>query len=129
MHKLGGATYANHKPYWQELLFHELPIMTREYSLGGLIKYVKGLKYTISTTLGSTNPDFINTVKTLVASVYLLLGHHDYNCSFGLAEKWLEGLSAPDKKLIYFEKSAHSPQWEEPEQWNAAFLNFFKEKL
>lgn len=125
LHKLGGATYANRKPYWQELLFHEVPIMLKEYSLCGIIKYIKGLSYSPNTTLAKTNPDFINTTQNLNVPVYLLLGHHDMNCVYTLAEQWFKTLHAPDKKLIWFENSAHSPQWEEPENWNKVFKNLF----
>jgi len=55
--------------------------------------------------------------------VYLLLGHHDFNCPYELAEKWFNGLKAPAKELIWFEKSAHSPQWEETALWNQTFLS------
>lgn len=123
LHKLGGATYVNRKPYWQELLFHEVPIMLKEYSLCGLIKYIKGLSYSPNTTLGRTNPDFMNTAKKLDVPVNLLLGHHDMNCVYTLAEKWFDELQAPDKKLIWFENSAHSPQWEESEKWNSEFTD------
>lgn len=121
LHKLGGATYSNRKPYWQELLFHEVPIMLKEYNLCGMIKYIKGLSYSPNTTLAKTNPDFINTAKSLKVPVYLLLGHHDMNCVYALAEQWFNALQAPDKKLIWFENSAHSPQWEESKQWNKEF--------
>ena len=121
LHKLGGATYANRKSYWLELLFHEVPIMLKEYSICGMIKYIKGLSYSPNTTLGRTDPDFMNTAKSLDVPVYLLLGHHDMNCVYTLAEKWFIQLQAPDKKLIWFENSAHSPQWEESESWNRNF--------
>lgn len=125
LHKLGGATFANSKPYWQELLFHEVPIMLKEYSFCGFIKYIKGLSYSPNTTLAKTNPDFMNTAKSLDVPVYLMLGHHDMNCVYTLAEQWLAQLRAPDKKLIWFENSAHSPQWEESEKWNSAFEKLF----
>lgn len=125
LHKLGGATYANRKPYWQELLFHDVPILLKEYSLRDLIKYVKGLTYSPNSPLGKTNPDFINTVKELKVPVYLLLGKHDMNCPVALAEEWFQKLKAPDKKLVYFDNAAHSPQWETPEEWNAEFEKIF----
>ncbi len=125
LHKLGGATYSNRKPYWQELLFHEVPIMLKEYSFCGMIKYVKGLSYSPNTTLAKTNPDFMNTAKKLDVPVYLLLGHHDMNCVYTLAEKWFEQLEAPDKKIVWFENSAHSPQWEESDKWNDKFNELF----
>lgn len=126
LHKLGGATYANRKPYWQELLFHEVPIMLKEYSLYGMIKYIKGLSYSPNTTLAKTNPDFMNTAKSMDVPVYLLLGHHDMNCVYTLAEQWYDQLQAPNKKLIWFENSAHSPQWEESQQWNKEFYSLIK---
>lgn len=126
LHKLGGATYSNRKPYWQELLFHDVPILLREYNLCGLIKYIKGLGYSPNTTLAKTNPDFMITAKELLIPVYLLLGRHDYNCPVELAERWLEQLNAPEKRIIYFENSAHSPQWEEAEKWNNEFTKLFK---
>lgn len=128
LHKLGGATYSNRKPYWQELLFHEVPIMLKEYSPGGMIKYIKGLSYSPNTTLAKTNPDFLNTAKGLDVPVYLLLGRHDMNCVCSLAEKWFNALQAPDKKLIWFENSAHSPQWEESERWNRVLIGIFDDK-
>lgn len=122
LHKFGGATLANHKPYWQELLFHDAPILLKEYSLVGLLKYIKGINYCINSPLATENPDFINFAKELKVPVYLLLGHHDYNCSFELAERWLSKLVAPHKELIWFENSAHSPQWKESEKFNREFL-------
>ena len=126
LHKLGGATYANRKPYWQELLSHEVPIILKEYSLSGAIKYLKGLSYSPRQPLGNTNPDFLNTAKSLDVPVYLLLGRHDYNCPSPLAEQWFANLNAPQKELIWFENSAHSPQWEEAELWNKTFIGLFE---
>lgn len=42
-----------------------------------------------------------------------------------VAEEWLERPEAPVKKLIWFENSAHSPQWEEAEEWNRTFESLF----
>ncbi|MDE6210668.1 MAG: alpha/beta hydrolase [Clostridia bacterium] len=128
LHKLGGATYANRKPYWQELLLHEVPIMLKEYSIIALLKYIKGLSYSPSQPLAQTNPDFLNAAKELEVPVYLLLGHHDFNCPYELAEEWYAQLNAPKKKLVWFENSAHSPQWEEAQKWNEEFKTLFLKK-
>lgn len=128
LHKLGGATYANRKSYWRELLFHDVPILRKEYSRRQLIQYIKGLSYSPNQPLARTNPDFINTVKSLEVPTYLLLGHHDYNCVCTLAEQWFNALQAPEKKLIWFENSAHSPQWEESELWNEQFRKIFESR-
>lgn len=125
LHKLGGATYANRRPYWQELLFHDIPIVLGEYGLSGAVKYIKGISYSGSSPMARDNPDFMNTAKKLDVPVYLTLGRHDFNCVHTLAEEWLERLEAPVKKLIWFENSAHSPQWEEAEEWNRTYESLF----
>lgn len=126
LHKYGGATYANRKPYWQELLFHELPIIKTEYTLKDLGKYLKGITYCINSPLGATNPCFMSTVTEINVPIFLLLGKHDLNCPSILAEEWLNNLSAPNKKLIWFENSAHSPQWEESKRWNEEFRKLYQ---
>lgn len=63
LHKLGGATYANRRPYWQELLFHDIPIVLGEYGLSGAVKYIKGISYSGSSPMARDNPDFMNTAK------------------------------------------------------------------
>lgn len=121
LHKLGGATYSNRKPYWQELLFHDVPIMLAEYNVFELVRYVKGLAYITKQPVAYENPDFLNNVRELKVPVFLLLGRYDFNCPSTLAQEWFDKLSAPVKKLIWFEKSAHSPQWEESDNWNREF--------
>lgn len=121
LHKMGGATYKNRKPYWIELLRHDVPLILKEYGLTGAKKYIKGLSYSIAQPMAKDNPDFMNTAKRLDVPVYLMMGHHDLNCVYALAESWYNALTAPEKRLIWFEDSAHSPQWEESETWNKAF--------
>ena len=76
--------------------------------------------------MAKDDPDFMNTAKTLDVPVYLTLGRHDFNCVHTLAEEWFEQLDAPEKRLIWFENSAHSPQWEESEKWNITFESLFQ---
>lgn len=125
LHKLGGATYANRAPYWRELLSHDVPLILREYGLSGAIKYVKGIAYSASSPMARIDPHFFDTARKLDVPVYLLLGRHDMNCVRTLATEWLIKLRAPEKRLILFENSAHSPQWEESEAWNRAFEGLF----
>lgn len=58
---------------------------------------------------------------------YFIEGRHDRVVSPIQAERYLDTLKAPYKKLIWFENSAHSPQWEEPERYNAIIGNIGKE--
>lgn len=116
LHKYGGASYNTANSIWKDVL-SSIPVMLKEYSLMEIFKYIKGMNYTLR-YIDTSKIDFLTSVKRLEIPVYLMLGHHDYNCPYILAEQWLEQLEAPVKQLIWFEKSAHSPQWEEAENWN-----------
>jgi pimeloyl-ACP methyl ester carboxylesterase len=67
--------------------------------------------------------DFIKTASRLNVPVYLLVGRHDYNTPFLLAKKYYDLLKAPSKELIWFEKSAHYPMFEEPAKFNDLMIN------
>lgn len=54
----------------------------------------------------------------LDAPVVLMEGVHDRIQSPRLAQAYLDQLVAPHKELIWFEQSAHMPNWEEPETFN-----------
>jgi proline iminopeptidase len=62
--------------------------------------------------------DLSKTVKSLKIPVYFMLGKHDFNAPYTLAENYFKTLNAPYKKLILFEHSAHLPPFEEPNKFN-----------
>ncbi|RIA44616.1 pimeloyl-ACP methyl ester carboxylesterase [Hephaestia caeni] len=46
--------------------------------------------------------------------VFLFLGRHDHTCDSALAARWLGKLDSPEKKIVWFEHSAHLPMLEQP---------------
>jgi proline iminopeptidase len=54
--------------------------------------------------------------------VIFFLGRHDYSCPWPIAEAWMKKLSAPKKKIVWFENSAHLPMIEEPGRGLAALI-------
>lgn len=50
-------------------------------------------------------------------------GLYDYTCSYELAKKYFEKISAPIKGFYTFDKSAHSPLFEEPEKMHHILAN------
>ncbi len=64
------------------------------------------------TEMISTN--LARTVTTLEVFVYFFHGSYDYTCSSLLAKSYLGSLQAPIKGFYTFERSAHSPMFEEP---------------
>ncbi len=60
----------------------------------------------------------VREISQLSMPVFLIEGRHDWNIPAVLAEQWLEDLTAPKKKLYWFEKSGHGPLEEEAEKFN-----------
>jgi len=66
--------------------------------------------------------DFRVTAAKLEVPVYFVIGRHDYNVPFELARDYFDRLDAPRKQWIWFESSAHMPNFEEPEKFNKFML-------
>ena len=60
--------------------------------------------------------DLSGEVPELDLPVYFFEGIYDYTCSYIEAKSYFENLKAPVKGFYTFEKSAHSPLFEEPEK-------------
>ena len=58
--------------------------------------------------------------------IFMMVGRHDRIISPELGAEYFESLDAPAKELIWFENSAHSPLYEEPEKFNNEVLRISK---
>ena len=67
--------------------------------------------------------DFRTQVTEIDVPVYFFAGHHDYVATFKLVEQYYEILDAPIKEIIWFEKSAHFPFYEEADKFNDVLIN------
>jgi pimeloyl-ACP methyl ester carboxylesterase len=56
-------------------------------------------------------------VTSVDVPVYFFTGRFDYTTPFELIELYHDRLEAPAKKMVWFEKSAHFPFFEEPEKF------------
>lgn len=122
LNKFGGILYGK---YGNSVIntLPKIPCMFKEYSFRTMLNYVRSNTYCLSQPLGQEKVDFLNDVKKLDVPIFITMGKYDYNTVSNLAEKWLEQLDAPYKKFYLFEKSGHTPQWEENEKWNKLFVD------
>jgi pimeloyl-ACP methyl ester carboxylesterase len=67
--------------------------------------------------------DLAIKVPELEIPVYFFGGIYDYTCSYTLEKDYLEKLQAPMKGFYTFERSAHSPLFEEPERFIEIMVN------
>jgi pimeloyl-ACP methyl ester carboxylesterase len=67
--------------------------------------------------------DLATKVPELEIPVYFFHGTYDYTVSYPLAMDYFKKLKAPIKGFYTFEKSAHSPLFEEPEKVNSILVS------
>jgi len=114
LNKYGGMHYGTYASWLTPSIF-------KEYSIGTWLNFRKGNKHCHNSPMGKERVNFIEEARELDVPVYLFIGRHDYNTPFVLAEEWYDVLRAPYKQFVWFEKSGHSPQYEEAEVWNSVF--------
>jgi pimeloyl-ACP methyl ester carboxylesterase len=61
--------------------------------------------------------DFLSTHLKLDVPVYFVCGKRDYNVPFELVVEYATKLAAPRKEVVWFDHSAHLPNWEETERF------------
>jgi pimeloyl-ACP methyl ester carboxylesterase len=96
-----------------------LPVMlSRQYTLGEKLDVWRGKWSPASTGLWNEilATDLTAKVSKLDVPVYFLHGGYDYTVSYDLAKRYFETLQAPVKGFYTFDRSAHSPPFEEPER-------------
>ncbi len=119
--KLGGERYGrtNYSDWIRNIWF------SREYSFGDLIRYGKSSGFSAGNII--YDPDFNNynipeKYKEFEVPVFFISGVHDYNTPWELVEEYHANIKAPIKEFIPFEKSGHSPCFEEPERFNEELI-------
>ncbi len=101
-----------------------------EFNLLDLIALVRSALFSMDhmwDQIGHLNLD--QTHLSFDVPVFFILGRYDHQTPSELAELYFDRLTAPDKKLFYFENSAHAPPWEEPERFFDVMANDIKPRL
>lgn len=101
-----------------------------EFNLLDLLSLVRGGLFSLDILwdqISTLNLD--QTHLSFDVPVFFILGRYDYQTPSELAEPYFNRLSAPDKELFYFENSAHSPPWEEPEKFFDVMAHGIKPRL
>lgn len=115
--RYGGAIHGGKQGLVKGLL---MPLLkTKEYSLADIVKYAQGATYLTDVMWPDVVGQHLSAIKSLDVPVVITQGRHDYNTPSAIAKEWFDALSAPAKKWVWFENSAHSPDVEEPEKWSA----------
>jgi pimeloyl-ACP methyl ester carboxylesterase len=116
MHSLGVGTTHDMKSVITGIFFPSLT--SREYTLIEKVNMWRGKSRSGVSSLWDEMlaTDLSKQVPELALPVYFLEGAYDYTCSYTEAQSYFDKLKAPTKGFYRFEKSAHSPIFEEPEK-------------
>jgi proline iminopeptidase len=124
--KLGGERYQ--KTNYTDWIFSIW--FSREYSFADLIRYGKGSAFSAGNIIFDeqfNDIDFFKDIPTVEVPVYFISGAYDYNTPWELVKEYVDHLNAPHKEFILFEKSGHSPVFEEPKKFNNEIRRIYKE--
>jgi len=122
--KFGGEFYGSSKGAFPVVIGSM--IRATEYTLLDKINFFRGIFASVR-LLGPElmKINLTELVQELKVPVYFLLGRHDYEAPFMIAEEYFNLLRAPMKKLVWFENSAHMLSVED----NEKFTDFLIERF
>lgn len=111
--------YSNEIKKYLEFLYLSNP----EYKPFDIFKNISGGKFSTKTmTKEILTVNLFKQVPELKVPVYIIIGRNDRITSAELAKKYFDALKAPKKEVIWFEKSYHAPNLEEPEKFNRLLI-------
>ncbi|WP_105618152.1 alpha/beta fold hydrolase [Vallitalea okinawensis] len=91
---------------------------------------VKGASFTATnllTHLFERGINFFNTIQEIEVPAYFCMGRYDYASPSMIVDKYVKQLKAPKKECIWFEHSAHFPDYEEPVKFVNLLLRILEE--
>ena len=101
-----------------------------DYTLVDFYHFIRGMQFSRKTMLENGEYNSVNLFEedlTFDVPIYIFQGRYDYSTPGEVAERYYDVLDGPHKLLIWFEESAHFPQWEEPQKFMDEMLNVLAE--
>ncbi|MGZ3276383.1 MAG: alpha/beta fold hydrolase, partial [Caulobacteraceae bacterium] len=90
----------------------------RDTSPRQLVKFVRGAIFSLKCLDAQLNEVSIREeIPVLEVAVFFCTGRRDYTVPHELVVEYCEALTAPGKEVIWFESSAHLPNFEEPRRF------------
>jgi pimeloyl-ACP methyl ester carboxylesterase len=89
-----------------------------DYSVADVIRTVRGITATQAALLPElATTDLVHTMPRLDVPIVLAQGRLDQVAPGEATQRFHDSLTAPSKRLVWFEKSAHTPHLEEPDKF------------
>lgn len=93
-------------------------VRSPDYSAGDVIRTLRGIGATQAVLVPQlADTDLVHGLPRLDVPVVMVQGRLDQVAPGDVAERFYECVVAPNKQLVWFERSAHTPHFEEPEKF------------
>jgi pimeloyl-ACP methyl ester carboxylesterase len=101
-----------------------------ESSIFDLPKTMRGFRFSLNATWTEVSRlNLIELVPELQIPVFFFLGRKDHWVPAEISVAYIDALTAPSKKLVWFEQSGHEPFVDEPAKFNAAMAELVRPVL
>ena len=95
-----------------------------EYAWPEKLRYTRAAAKSFNLLLPQlTAVDLDTTVPQVGVPVYFAVGRYDHMAPFEVSQTYFSMLLAPKKEWVWFENSAHFPQWEEMQKFHDLLAN------
>jgi pimeloyl-ACP methyl ester carboxylesterase len=98
-------------------------VFSTEYTLLDRWNFFRGIFRSLDLLMPElARQDLFSLVPELALPVTFCLGRYDHEVPAELSARYFAALKAPKKELVWFERSAHMPNTEEPEKFNRLLI-------
>jgi pimeloyl-ACP methyl ester carboxylesterase len=99
-------------------------LRSRDYSVSDAVRTVRGMTTTPAALLPElAATDLVAAMPRLEVPIVIVQGRLDQVAPGQAAQRFYDSVTAPSKQLVWFEKSAHTPQYDEPEKFRDLLMN------
>jgi pimeloyl-ACP methyl ester carboxylesterase len=118
----GGVTIGTNHAGLSRSLVSSL-IRSPDYSVAAAVRTLRGVATSRAALLPElATTDLVSTIPRLDIPIVLAQGRLDQVAPGQAAQRFYDSVSAPSKRLVWFEASAHTPQYDEPEKFRRLLL-------
>jgi pimeloyl-ACP methyl ester carboxylesterase len=98
-------------------------LRSRDYAMADTVRTVRGITTTPATLLPElATTDLVSAIPRLDVPIVIVQGRLDQVAPGQAAQRFYDSLTAQSKQLVWFEKSAHTPQYDEPEKFRDVLM-------
>jgi len=98
-----------------------------EFSMLDLPNILRGTVFATFTMWEQVSAlNLVKAAPVLEMPVFFVVGRHDHVIAPETSVAYFDRLSAPSKRLVWFEESAHEPPFEEPTKFNATMVELVR---